>query len=165
MEEIWKDIPNYEGLYQVSSLGNVKSIRQNKILKPSLTGKKEYYGVSLCVNGKPKRYMIHKLVADTFLDNPENLPLINHKDENKLNNCLSNLEYCSHSYNVRYSRNNLKKPIGQYDIKGNLIRTWRSSWQIRKTLHFSSTSIDRCLIGKQENAYGYIWRYLKETNE
>lgn len=124
MEEIWKDIPDYEGLYQASNLGRVRSLGQTqtrsngraicevhikgKILKPSLDGTKRYYGVSLCKNKKIKRHMVHRLIAKTFLDNPNNYIDVNHKDENKQNNRLENLEWCTHSYNVSYSKHKNK---------------------------------------------------------
>lgn len=112
MEEVWKDVKDYEGLYQVSSLGNVKSLKrfknnhsfkqliEEKIMKPSL-GK--YKKVNLCKNRKYKTYYVHRLVAETFIDNPNNEPCINHKDGNKYNNNVSNLEFCSMSYNTKHA--------------------------------------------------------------
>lgn len=116
--EIWKDIPNYEGLYQISNLGNVKRVLfvnnittkpQNKILKPTSNGN-GYLIISLHKNGKRKNYYIHRLVAETFLNNPNNYNEINHKDFNKKNNKVDNLEWCCRQYNVNYSINNMKKP-------------------------------------------------------
>ena len=111
MVEVWKDIKGYEGCYQVSSLGNVKSkkkwnghkyITDEKILKPSMstTG---YYKVKLS-NGKPKRDLkIHRLVAEAFINNDLSKPFVNHKDGNKLNNCIDNLEWCTASENVKHA--------------------------------------------------------------
>ena len=120
MKEVWKDIPGYEGIYQVSILGRVKSfdrvvIRKNKpeyvlsgkVLKHHDNGK-GYKTVSLCKNGKPKTTYIHRLVAELFVPNPNNLPEINHKDENKANNKANNLEWCSAKYNKNYG-NRAKK--------------------------------------------------------
>lgn len=114
MEEIWKDIEGYEGWYQVSNLGRVRSVeryvnykktglsfRKSRILKL----KSDYYGyrsVNLSVNCKVKTYKVHRLVAQAFIPNPNNLPCINHKDENKSNNFVSNLEWCSIAYNNTY---------------------------------------------------------------
>ena len=126
MQEIWKDIEGYEGLYQVSNLGIVKSLpRQYKnrkcnerIKSPSLAGK-GYYRVSLCKNGIIKYYYIHQLVAKTFIPNPNNYKLVNHKDENKLNNCVDNLEWCDYKYNLNYNNGKIKRLLSriQYYMK------------------------------------------------
>ena len=107
MNEIWKNIAGYEGLYEVSSFGRVRSLRfgKTKILKPG-KNKKGYLRVSLCKNGKQKTFFVHRLVAQAFLENPQNLPQINHKDENKQNNRLENLEWCSCDYNNNYGTRN-----------------------------------------------------------
>ena len=119
-KEIWKDIENYDGIYQISNFGRVKSLsRQTKsgkykeiIKKPSLAGR-GYYRLALCKNGKPKYYYIHRLVAKAFIPNPNNLPLVNHKDENKLNNNVNNLEWCDSEYNMNYGFCNIKKNISR----------------------------------------------------
>lgn len=112
-EEIWKDVPNYEGIYQASTLGRVKSLKRiiiakdrnimqpEKILKLSLAG--DYYHVALCVNSKAKTKRVHRIIADTFIPNPENKSQINHKDGNKLNNAVSNLERATSSENIQHS--------------------------------------------------------------
>lgn len=113
MTEKWVDIPNYEGYYQVSNNGKVRSLdriikgplgqpkkQKGAILKPRL--RHYYMSVRLAKNGIIKDYNIHRLVAISFLENPLNLPCINHKDENKLNNNVENLEWCSYAYNTRY---------------------------------------------------------------
>ena len=126
MQEIWKDIPDYEGLYQVSNLGRVKSLtrkyktrKNNECIKsPSIAGK-GYYRISLCKNGNIKYYYIHQLVAKTFIDNPNNYKLVNHKDENKLNNYVNNLEWCDNKYNINYKNGNIKRLLSrlQYYMK------------------------------------------------
>ena len=109
MEEEWRDIRSYEGLYQVSNLGNVKSFNnriKNKnpmILKQTIDRKNGYLTVSLSKNGKKKIHRVHKLVASIFIDNPNNYPVINHKDGNKLNNCVDNLEWCTYKQNIIHS--------------------------------------------------------------
>ena len=116
MQEIWKDIENYEGLYQVSNYGNIRSlnaiinckgakgienhIRKGRILKPSINTKGYYY-VNLSKNGKVKNLRVHRLVANAFLKNEYNLPIINHIDGNKLNNNILNLEFCNYSHNLK----------------------------------------------------------------
>ena len=104
--EIWKDIEGYEGLYQVSNLGRVKSLKVSKIkserIRKSYQQSSGYISIVLCKNGKVTNHKIHRLVANAFIDNPDNLPEINHKDENKANNCVDNLEWCDSSYNKNY---------------------------------------------------------------
>ena len=110
--EIWKPKKDYEGLYEVSNLGRVKSLGNGKsinskegILKPGKI-KQGYLQVTLCKNRKQKRFLVHRLVAEAFLPNPENLPFINHKDEDKTNNSVDNLEYCTREYNNNYGTRN-----------------------------------------------------------
>ena len=117
MEEIWKDIEGYEGLYQVSNYGNIKSLSkvvknaygvhrtEDKIFKPQ-TKKNGYLQIQLSKNGKQKHYKVHRLVALTYIANPNNYPCVNHKDENKLNNHVSNLEWCTYEYNTNYGTRN-----------------------------------------------------------
>jgi len=117
MIELWKDIKNYEGLYQVSNLGNVKSVdryvyagdnsnhkyQHIKERNLKLSGGDKYIQVHLCKNGKIKAFLVHRLVAEAFIPNPDNLPCINHKDENPKNNQAENLEWCTYKYNNEYN--------------------------------------------------------------
>lgn len=112
--EAWKDIKGYEGLYQISNIGRVKSLsridsrgnkRNEKILKISKNNS-GYYFVGLCKNGKVKQYLIHRLVAEAFVRNPYNYSEVNHKDEDKQNNIADNLEWCTHEYNCKYGTRN-----------------------------------------------------------
>lgn len=113
-EEIWKDIEGYEGLYQVSNLGRVRSfdridrlgrLRPGVILRP-LMNTYGYIQVSFCKEGKEKKLQVHRLVAQAFIPNPEGLPQINHKDENPKNNRVDNLEWCDGKYNCNYGTRN-----------------------------------------------------------
>lgn len=121
MKEIWKDIPDYEGLYQASNLGNVKVldrvvnsgiknnktvIRKGKLLKKRIN--QGYYEVALSKNNKKRFLKVHRLIAITFIPNLNNLPSVNHKDENKLNNNVNNLEWCTIKYNCNYGNRNFK---------------------------------------------------------
>ena len=108
MVEVWKDVVGYEGLYMVSNLGRVKSLRGNKerILKGYYH--RGYRRVDLYKNGVMKHWRIHRLVAQAFIDNPNNYPVVNHRDEDKSNNRVDNLEWCTHEYNVNYSRERKK---------------------------------------------------------
>ena len=113
IEEIWKPIKNYEGLYEVSNLGRIKGvtryvkgkvgyrIQKEKIRKCEVSSN-GYLHVLLCKNGKYTTHNVHRLVAGAFIPNPDNLPEINHKDENKENNCVDNLEWCTRKYNMNY---------------------------------------------------------------
>jgi hypothetical protein len=101
-----KTLNGYEGLYQISNLGRVKSLgnlqnRKEKLLKTNI--RNGYYTTYLYKNNKKKSFLCHRLVAEAFIPNPKNLPQVNHKDENKLNNCVNNLEWCTNGYNINYS--------------------------------------------------------------
>lgn len=111
--ETWKDVIGYEGLYQISSLGRVKN-NKGKILKLK-TDTNNYLSIKLSKLNRKKYHSIHRLVAIHFLPNPQNYPCVNHKDEQKQNNCVSNLEWCSYSHNNNY--NNLPKRQLQTKIK------------------------------------------------
>lgn len=130
--EIWKDIKDFEGFYQVSNYGNVKSLerivecsngRQRLCKEKVLKLRKNnngYLDVHLYKEGKGKTMKVHRLVAQAFIDNPSNHPIISHKDENPLNNCVSNLEWCTQEYNINYGTRNermaaTKKENGQYE--------------------------------------------------
>ena len=182
MGEDWRDIPGYEGLYQVSSFGNVRSldrvvrsrwgsdmIRRGVLLKQGnrpLTG---YPFVVLCRDGVNTYYSVHRLVAASFVENPNQFPEVNHKDENTLNNYSENLEWCTSKYNKNYGQRNEKasKKLGiaivQMDLNGNIIRTHNSATSCRK-LGFTQSSIRKCCIGKTKNYRGFIWKYNESLN-
>ena len=167
MNEIYKDIQGYEGKYQISNLGNVYSLITNKILKPRLT-LDGYYQVDLCKNGVKKHLYIHRLVAQSFLANPKNYKIVNHKDENSMNNIVSNLEWCNSTYNNNYGNckrkiseaNSIK--INQYDMDGNFIKQWNSMKEASETLKLSRGNICLCCEGIRNKTGGYRWRYLDE---
>ena len=151
--EEFRDIPGYEGVYEVSNLGRVR--RDGKILKPS-KNKKGYLLVSLFKNGTKKNARIHRLVAQSFIPNPQNLPQINHKDEDKTNNTVDNLEWCDSKYNNNYS---LSKPVFQYDLLGNFIREWPSMIKVEEETGIHNSSISMCCLGKLKSAGGFVWKY------
>jgi len=172
-----KDIKNFEGLYQITDHGNVISLNYRgngkaKYLKPSKCGSGYPY-VVLYKNHKPKNCHIHKLVAEAFLPNPNNLYEINHKDEIKTNNYVGNLEWCTHEYNYHYGTRiervaqSLSIPILQYTIDGKLVKEWKSINEAGRN-GFICTNIVKCCKGKygHKTHKGYIWKYKEEnTNE
>ncbi len=136
--EQWRDIKGYEGLYQVSNLGNIKSLQRiqcydyanngvrkrvtsEKQLIPSPTGENHYLCVTLYKNGKRCTKAIHRLVAETFMPNPLGLPQVNHKDEDKFNNSASNLEWCSSKYNINYGSANSRRSNRLKAVKGGVL--------------------------------------------
>lgn len=168
-EEKWKNIVGYEGLYQISNLGNIKSLNykntdEEKILKTK-KNRGGYLLVGLYKNGKQKYYTVHRLVAEAFIPNPNNLPQVNHKDEDKTNNRVENLEWCSPQYNINYGNRNEKMaksrsiPILQFNLDGEFIKKWESGTQVQKDLGFDNSSITKCCKGKLKSIYGFIWRY------
>ena len=189
-QEEWKPIMGYEGLYEISSLGRVRSLpRQGTkggIIRPSLSSS-GYLQTHLTKNGKEKTFQVHRLVAIHFIENENNLPEVNHKDEDKTNNCVWNLEFCTRKYNENYGTKRercvknhnykessiksalhhdykevgrkLSKPIIQKDMEGNEIRRWPSNQEIRRTLNYACGSISMACNGKKPSAYGYIWEF------
>ena len=145
----------------MTSCGKVWSYRRKKFLVPR-KGSNGYLQVGLWKNGKGKNHYMHRLVAEAYIPNPENLPQINHRDENKTNNCLQNLEWCDHKYNINYGTrnekisNSNKKPILQFDLNGNFIKEWKSATDVGREVR---DNIRHCLKGRTKLAYGYIWKF------
>lgn len=167
--EIWKIINEYPD-YKVSNMGNVKSIERKvkskcgsmrtvceRILKPSKDGS-GYLFVKFYKKGKIKNMKIHRLVADAFLQNPDNLPLVNHKDENKLNNNVENLEFCDAMYNVNYGTRNERISKKVKCIETDII--FSSVREIEKQLLFNHSNISKCCNGKRKSAYKYHWEWV-----
>lgn len=167
MIEVWKPVTNYEGLYEISNLGRIRSLHNykrngNNILVPRI--KRGYFTVGLRKNGIRKWFLLHRLVALAFIPNPNNYPCVNHKDENKLNNNVENLEWCTVSYNNTYGTriervtDKTGKPVYQYDINGNFIKKHKSLASATKEVGLKSAStISLCCSGKYETAGGYKW--------
>lgn len=170
--EIWKDIEEFEGLYQVSNLGNVRSLnyRRTKGKIKNLIPKKNNSGrlwVELRNEKGKKNFLIHRLVGNAFIPNPNNLPQINHIDENPLNNCVNNLEWCTGEYNIKYSlrlhpkrkKITQTRKIIQRDKNGCIIRVWDNAHSIFLETRMSDWSIAECCRGNRHTAYGYTWQY------
>lgn len=192
MKEIWRDIKDYEGYYQVSNRGIVKSLNYRRTGKERIMkGVPDGYGylqVKLCKDGKDKKCRINRLVAQAFIENPDNLPEVNHKDENPKNNCVENLEWCDRSYNINYGTRNKKagkkiaekltgrkqteehikkraekhsKPVYSIDKESGLITYWESAKEAGRVLGIDPSSITRCCKGKVKSAGGYTWHYVE----
>lgn len=176
IKEIWKDVKGYEGLYQVSSLGRIKSLRNysgvhkkyykyEKIMRPVDNGK-GYLAIMLSKNKIKKHKYIHRLVAETFIPNPNKLPEVNHKDENKQNNNVDNLEWCTKKYNNCYGTKNKRgakargKAVLQININTNeIINTFDSMHEAARKTDISQGNIWSCCNGKYKSIGGYKWRY------
>lgn len=178
--EIWKslDFMGYPD-YEVSSFGRVKSLKfgKEKILHQGKT-KQNYLHSQLWKNGKGKQFFVHRLVASAFLKNDNNLPQINHKDENPLNNRVENLEWVTPKENSNYGtrnervseklkdkskseehKRNISKPILQYTLEGVFIREWDSATQAIKELNIQNSHISDCCKGKRNKCGGFIWKF------
>ena len=165
--EIWKDMEGYEGLYQVSNLGRVKRLKgkyisTQRILKLRV-GTRGYLYVQLCKKGQRKYYTIHRLVAQAFLPNPENKPQVNHIDEDKTNNIISNLEWVTAKENnhhgTRIERTSHK--IKAIDIANGEYNIYCSIRDCSRKLGLSQGNICQCLKGKLRQTGGYTFEYAK----
>lgn len=172
MNEIWKDISGYEGLYQVSNQGRVRSLdrtvagkngsrcfRKGKILI-GVANRKDYLQVSLRKDGVLKTHKIHRLVAETFIPNLEGKPTVDHINRDKTDNCVDNLRWATYSeQRDNVSGANVKKPV--VAIKGEIILYFDSTEQAGKFGFFSS-NIRKCCKGQRKTHHGFKWLYLEE---
>lgn len=171
MKEVWKPIKNFENLYKISNLGNVKSLfRYKKILKGEKD--KDGYGyVKLYKNKKAYNKLIHRLVAEAFIPNPDNLPQVNHIDECKANNVWTNLEWCSNKYNINYGTGILRsctkrsKKVNQYDLQGLLIKTYNSLSEASRETTVPIANICRCCKNERRQAGSFVWKYIEKKDE
>lgn len=182
--EVWRSVDGFNGVFEISNLGrlkrvvNSKNMPDNNILKGEIT-KHGYRQYHMKVNNVSKKEKAHRLVAKAFLENKDNLPHVNHKDGNKLNNRVDNLEWCDPAYNNRHAletglrkidmvqvRNmhktmaeKQKKRVGQYSLDGQLIREYES---LKDTEEYfaNSTNIGCVCRGIRKTAYGYLWKYI-----
>lgn len=164
-QEIWKEIDGYEGLYQVSNLGNVKSLKngrwgtgKERIL---MAGKHKlgYLFVILFKEGKMKNYKVHRLVAEAFIPNPQKLPEVNHKDEDKSNNRVENLEWCDRKYNCNYGTRTERTSKRVICEETGIV--YPSLSEVYRQLGFDNSYIGACCKGRYKQAYGYTWRYVE----
>ncbi len=166
--EVWKDIPGYEGLYQVSNIGRIKSLRKDRILK-LIIARNGYCRIQLCNNGL-KEKLVHRLVYEAFIGSIPEKMCINHKDEDKTNNSLSNLELVTHAqnnvYGTRVERVRKKrlngidsKAVLQFDMQGNFIKEFPSMNEAQRQTGIRQGSISHCCNGRYNHAGGFTWRY------
>ena len=179
--EVWKDIKDYEEEYEVSNLGRVRNKKTKKILKPK-KGKNGYSYVGLYKKGEAKWFYVHRLVYEAFIGEIPKWMQVNHKDENKENNVLSNIDaLMTNKENLNYGTHNeriaksLGKPIIQKTLQGEIIKIWPSAMEIHRQLGYSQGNISDCCRGgyfnnnrgkwvNAKSAYGYIWEYEKAAS-
>lgn len=164
-DEIWRDIKGYEGLYQVSNLGRIKSLKfkSEKILSPGIISG-GYYAINLYKNNIRKQYRIHRLVAEAFIPNPENYPIINHKSEIKTENFVENLEWCSYKYNSNYGtaikRRAEKKNKKVYCYNADVYIEFDSCADAGIKVNRSASAIHKA-AKKGNKCAGLNWSYLQ----
>jgi hypothetical protein len=177
--EEWKEISGYEGRYMVSNLGNVVSCERyvkvggggQRLVKEKILKQTKcpggYNEVNLWKDNSRKMFLVHRLVAEAFLENKNKLPEVNHKDENKENNCVENLEWCTSKYNANYGTRNKRmvkqkslKPVVMLDVNGIELKRFASLGDASRETGFGISSIIRVCKGRQKTSMGYKWRYI-----
>lgn len=184
--EIWKDIPDYEGLYLVSNWGRIKSLSRVVNCKGGQKTNKErirkdcnshgYRNITLWKEKRSHSFLVHIVVAKAFLSNPDNLPQVNHIDGDKTNNYYKNLQWCTCSENMQHAADNglltlswvgksyekhpKSKPIAQYDLSDSLIRNWSSATEAADSLKLNRGNINKSLMGEQKTSFGYKWKFI-----
>ena len=174
-KEVWRDIEGYEGLYQVSDQGRVKSLgrkwsKSERTLKP-VVRHDGYVVVNLYSGGERKMFKVHRLVCEAFHGNPDNKPQVNHINEIKTDNRASNLEWATARENSNFGTRNERlgkaqsKSVGQYTRYGQLIKIWPSTKEVQRQTGFSNCNISLAANGKYKQAYGFIWKYVESEEK
>lgn len=181
MQEEWRDVVGFDG-YQVSNLGKIRGLDRLDCIGKVVHGKEKrtkrnnrgYVMASLRKDGAEHTKLIHRLVAEAFIPNPNNYPQVNHKDEDKENNSVDNLEWCTNLYNRHYgtgyarsvAKHDYKKiteanqkPVKQYSTSGGLIKTWSGVMAAYRATGIHESSIRQCCYGKSQTAGGFYWEY------
>lgn len=161
MKETWKFCKGYEGLYRISNFGSVFSVRNNRLL--SARNVRGYLSVSLCKNGNEKHFYIHRLVAEAFISNPNDWPEVNHKDGDKANNCVNNLEWCTRKYNSKHAHVVLKS-FKRTSKRGRVLcvetgDVFESTQDVGRKTNISGAAVRMTLCGKNQTCAGYHWEY------
>lgn len=174
IKEEWRPVVGYEGLYEISNLGNVKSLNYHREKKDRILNIYDCNGykfVNLYKDGNPKKGQIHRLVAMAFIPNPNNFPIINHKDENLSNNRVENLEWCDYKYNTNYGNRVKKfvakknKRIVQLSKEGEVITEYSSFMEAQEKTGLQYTNISKVCRGLREFCGGYRWKYFDKETE
>lgn len=161
---MWKDVVGYEGLYLVNNEGVIKNYR-GRILKDGYNGygRTQYKKVTLTKDGERKDLLIHRLVAEAFIPNPNNLPVVNHKDGNRLNNTIENLEWCTQQYNIRSYHNNRQLKLvycKELDMYFNGLTNAQNYLRSIGYLKAAGSLISANCLGKSPHAYKMHWEYI-----
>lgn len=151
-----KDIKGYEGLYAITSCGKVYSYKRKRFLRPFDNGL-GYLKVFLCKDGKKKQYYLHRLVAEAYLENPNNYPQVNHRDENKSNNCVNNLEFCTVEYNANFGTRNER--ISKKIICLETGEKFNSLTEAAIAINRSAVTLSNHLRGRRKTCAGLHWAY------
>lgn len=175
MEEIWENIEGYEGLYQVSNFGRIKSLNYNHTNKEKIRkldiGNKGYLTILLCKNGEKKKYSVHRIVANTFIKNSNNLPQVNHKNGIKTDNRVCNLEWCTNGENEKHAyklglknklygkANGMSKAIIQYDLNYNILNEFETIQEAHKKTTISVNTIIRSCKNITKRHNKFIFKY------
>lgn len=172
MKEIWKDIEEYEGLYQVSNLGRVKRLKGKYVSAERMVNPSRhtdgYLQFNLCKNGKRKNHKIHRLVAQAFIPNPENKPEVNHIDEDKTNNNINNLEWSTRKENVNHGTRNervsktMSTPIIAINLKTGESKDFYGVRECARQLGLNSRHITPVLKGRRKSTGGYTFKYVNK---
>lgn len=165
--ETWKDIKGWEGKYQVSNLGRVKSLNYCNTGNPSIlktgTDCNGYLKVTLYRNNKGKTYNVHRLVAEAFIPNPQCFPEVNHKDETRTNNNVENLEWCTRQYNLNYGTRTQKQSKLVMCVETGEV--FNSVSEVQRMLGFPSGDISKCCNGKRNTCHNFHWQYIEKAGQ
>lgn len=167
MEKTITWVPGYESIYQISSDGKVWNVKSGATLRGNVNSH-GYVVVSLTKDGVKKDCKLHRLLALAFLPNPNDFDCVNHKDGDKLNNSLDNLEWCTKGYNNRHAREQLgidfsAKPVCQTTMSGDFVALWANLSQAAKSVGVTSACVSRCCEGHANSAGGYRWEFAAKA--
>ena len=164
-EEEWRDVLEFEELYQVSNFGNVRTVKNGEAEMSQQENRNGYMTVHLRNKGVERRAMVHRLVAEAFIPNPDELRDVNHKNGDKSDNRVENLEWVSHSDNMAHSFRELGKNVRhivQLDLDNNFIERWNSIIEASEATGICRTDIGECCRGNRKHTKGYKWKYEED---